>query len=74
VPLEAPRDDGGVVDRPVEGEVELHVPLEPIERRAVAAKTQVRREGVRDLVRDDVPVAGRRLGLRPVGPEPPLLA
>ena len=35
--LEAPGGDGGVVDRAVEREVHLHVPLEPVDRVALPA-------------------------------------
>src|SRR5438309_1821069 len=67
--LETPCRDRGVVHRAVEREVELHVPLQPIDDGAASADSQVRRERVRDRVRDDVPMAGWSLGIRTVGPE-----
>ena len=67
--LEAPGDDRGVVDGTVDREIKLHVPLQPVDDRAAPADTKVRRELVGDRVRDHVPVAGRRLGARPVRPE-----
>ena len=56
------------MDRPIQGEVELDVPLEPIDRLALATDPESESGRVRDLVRDEVPVAGRRLRLRAVGP------
>ena len=69
VALEAPGGDRRVVDCGVHREIELDVPLEPIEDRARAFDPEVRRELVRDHVGEDVPVPGRGLRLRPVRPE-----
>ena len=57
------------MDRAVQGEVELHVPLEPIDDRTLAADPQIWRKRIGDRVRDDVPMARRGLRVRAVGPE-----
>ena len=67
--LHAPSRDGRVVDGAVEREVELHVPLEPVELGAATADAPLEIGRVRDVVGDRVPVAGRCLGGGPVGPE-----
>src|SRR5439155_27078324 len=67
--LETPGRDRRVVYGAIEGEIELHVPLQTIDDRAAPADTQVRSELVRDRVRERVPVARRRLRARTVGPK-----
>src|SRR5439155_11559859 len=67
--LEAPGRDRRVVDRTVEREVELDVPLQTIDGRTCSADPQIWREPIRYGVRDDIPVARWRLGARAVGPE-----
>src|SRR5207237_3006194 len=42
--LQSPRRDRRVVYRSIEREVELHIPLQPIDDRAGAADSQVRRK------------------------------
>ena len=65
--LDPPRGDGRVVHGAVEGEVEPHVPLQPVRGSGTDARSEERRVG--DDVREHVPVAGRRLGAGAVGPE-----
>ena len=67
--LQAPRRDRRVVDGAVQREVELHVPLQAVDSGTAPADAQVRGQLVRDRVRDHVPVAGWRLGVRTVRPE-----
>ena len=67
--FDAPRGDGGVVHGPAEGEIGLRVPLQAAELRPRAAKAPAQRGVVVHFVQDREPVAGRRLGIRPVGPE-----
>ena len=67
--LQAPRHDRRVVDGAVQGQVELHVPLQAIDRDALPADPQIRPKLVRDGVGDHVPVSRGRLGLRSIGPE-----
>ena len=69
VALQPPGRDRGIVGGPIQGEVELDVPLETIHRRTGSPDPGVRGELVGDGVGDDIPVSGRRLGLRAVGPE-----
>src|SRR5437660_7073928 len=57
------------MDGTVQREVELHVPLQAIDGGPLATDPQVRPQLVRGGVCDDVPVPGRRLGLRSVRPE-----
>ena len=65
--LQTPRGDRRVVLSAVEREVHLHVPAQAIRGpRADSCRHQRR---VRHGVRDDVPVARRRLRVRPVRPE-----
>ena len=67
--LQSPRRDRRVVDRTVEREVELDVPLQTIDGRIFSAHAQIWRELIRYGIRDDIPVARWRLGARAVGPE-----
>ena len=67
--LQSPRRDRRVVHRSIEREVELHIPLQPIDDRAGAADSQVRRKRVGHRVRKDVPVTRRCFGIRTVRPE-----
>ncbi len=69
IALEAPRRDRRVMDRPVQCKVGLHVPLQAVDDRAAAADAQVVAQLIADEVGDHVPVPGRRLGLRAIGPE-----
>ena len=55
--------------RAVEREVQLDVPLERVDHLADPADAPLEARRVGDLVGDHVPVAGRRLRLRAVGPE-----
>ena len=56
------------MDCAVQGQVELDVPLEPVDDGPLATDAELEARRVRDLVGDDVPVPGWRLRLRPVGP------
>ena len=68
--LDAPGGDRRVVHRAVERQVELDVPLEPVERRPVPPMLQVSARLVgRPGSRCTFQWPGRRLGLRAVGPE-----
>src|SRR5439155_12732687 len=67
--FEPPRRDGRVVDSAVQSEVQLHVPLEPIDDRTLAADPEIWRKSIGDRVRDDVPMPRRSLRVRAVGPE-----
>ncbi len=79
VPLGAPRDDGRVVHRAIEREVDLHVPLEGIHLRRGTrdAGVEVRSAAhaaamlgvIGDVVRERVPVSRGRLGHRAIRPE-----
>ena len=68
--LVAPGPDGRVVDRSVEREVDLHVPLEVVHDRAPAADALgvLHRGMIRHVVRQHVPVTGWGLGMRAVCP------
>jgi len=57
------------VDGGVDGEVELHVPLEIVDNWAAAADPLFIRHAVGGVVGDYVPVAGRCFGIGSVGPE-----
>ena len=67
--LETPRRDRRVVHRAVQGEIQLHVPLQAIEHRPGSTEPEVRGQLIGDGVGEDIPVAGRRLRVRAIGPE-----
>ena len=68
-PLDLPGRDGCVVLGAVESQIDVDVPRERIERRAPSEEPALEARGVTHRVGDGVPVTGRRLGLRSVGPE-----
>ena len=69
VALEAPRRDRRIVERTVEGEVQLDVPLEAVDGGTGAADPQVRGQLVGREVGEHVPVTRWGLGVGPVRPE-----
>ena len=69
VALQPPGRDGRVVHGTVEGEVQLDVPLEPVDHRTAAADPEVRRQLVRGEVGEDVPVPWRGFRVGTIGPE-----
>src|SRR5438093_242353 len=59
--LQSPGGDGRVVHGAIEREIELGVPLQPVEDGPRAADAQIRRELIRHCVGDEVPVTRWRL-------------
>ena len=56
VPLQPPGADRGVVHRPVQGQVQLHVPLPRVEHRPIAADAPLQQRVVGHVVGQGVPV------------------
>ena len=68
VALQRPSGAGGIVRGAGDGEVGFDVPFQLAERRPGAADLLHERRIVRKFVREHVPVAGRRLGVRSISP------
>ena len=69
IALDRPRRAGGFMDAGIQTEVEFHIPFEIIHDRAHAADAFHEQGMIADAIGHGVPVSGRRLGVRPVGPE-----
>ena len=67
--LGPPGGDRGIVVRSVQREVELHIPLERIDRLAGAADAQIVAQLLGHGIRERVPVPGRGLRVGTVRPE-----
>ena len=68
VSLQSPRGAGGIVGGGGEGEIDLHIPLEVVHDGSSATNALHGGRHVSHLIRQQMPVAGRRLGVRTIRP------